>query len=255
MNGMILKVLTGSAAFLYGMVSVLSAHSSKKEKLKAVYPLLWVCAAALNTSVIAVNWIRNGYVPFVSMYQVLVLLSLCFVFMHFYISRVRKLPLAPYFAGGSCIVSIGTTAMDNGSVWHFAPSLDSPYFVPHIFCYMLAYTMAAIAFILVIRDIISRQTTAAPLACVRILFPFMTSGLFLGAIWANEVWGAYWSWDLKECWSLFTWMCYMCALHLSKYKKFELLTRLFLIIGFVGVIITFFFVNMMNTGSMHAYAT
>lgn len=257
MNGIMLKVLTGSAAFLYGSVCILSSltFSSKNEKLRKIWSPLWILAASLNTSVIIVNWIRNGYVPFVSMYQVLVLLSLCFGLAHLYVSGTKGISLAPYFAGGSCIVSIGTTAMDNGSVWHFAPSLDSVFFVPHIFCYMVAYTMAAVAFILVIRDILQKRVTEDFMECVRILFPFMTAGLFLGALWANEVWGAYWSWDIKECWSLFTWMCYVCGLHFGKKRNYIFWTRLFLIVGLAGVIVTFFFVNMMNSSSMHTYAT
>lgn len=255
MNGIILKLLTGGAACLYGMVCILSTLSEKKERLRRIYPEAWLLAAALNTSVIVINWIKNGYVHFVSMYQVLVLLSLCFGIVHIYVSRVRKISLVPYFSGGSCLVSVGTTVMDNGSVWHFAPALKSPFFIPHIFCYMVAYTLAAVAFLLALRDILLKKQSNDSLECIRILFPFMTAGLFLGAIWANEVWGTYWSWDLKECWSLFSWMCYVCVLHLAKIKKFQILTKLFLIAGFVGVVITFFFVNMMNTSSIHAYAT
>lgn len=255
MNGIMLKCLTGSAALLYGITCVLSVMAGKKERWQSLYPIVWLLAASINASVIAINWIRNGYVPFVSMYQVLVLLSLVFGMAHLYARYVRKLSLAPYFAGGSCLVSIGTTAMDNGSVWHFAPSLDSPFFVPHIFCYMVSYSLAAVALILVIRDMIKTSEPTDALEIVRILFPFMTAGLLLGALWANEVWGAYWSWDLKECWSLFTWMCYVCALHFGKNKHLKKLTCVFLAVGFIGVIVTFFFVNMMNTSSIHSYTS
>ncbi len=255
MNGVILKVLTGSAAVLYGATSVMTFLAQRKEKWRSIYPFVWLLAASVNASVIAINWIRNGYVPFVSMYQVLVLLSLVFGLAHLYVSRVRGKDLSMYFSAGSCIVSIGTTIMDNGAIWHFAPSLQSPFFVPHIFCYMVSYSLAAVAFVLVIRDFICKRDTADALETTRVLFPFMTAGLLLGALWANEVWGAYWSWDLKECWSLFAWMCYVCALHFGKQKKHRVFMKWFLIVGFIGVIVTFFFVNMMNTSSIHSYTT
>ena len=35
-------------------------------------------------------------------------------------------------------------------------------------------------------------------------FPLMTFGLLSGAIWADEIWGTYWGWDVKEVWSLIT---------------------------------------------------
>ena len=33
-------------------------------------------------------------------------------------------------------------------------------------------------------------------------FPFLTIGIISGAVWANEAWGSYWSWDPKETWAL-----------------------------------------------------
>ena len=33
-------------------------------------------------------------------------------------------------------------------------------------------------------------------------FGFLTVGIISGAVWANEAWGNYWSWDPKETWAL-----------------------------------------------------
>ena len=44
-------------------------------------------------------------------------------------------------------------------------------------------------------------------------FPLLTLGVASGAVWANEAWGAYWSWDPKETWSLVTWLAYAILLH------------------------------------------
>ena len=44
-------------------------------------------------------------------------------------------------------------------------------------------------------------------------FPLLTVGIVAGAVWANEAWGAYWSWDPKETWALICWLVYAAYLH------------------------------------------
>ena len=39
-----------------------------------------------------------------------------------------------------------------------------------------------------------------------IVFPIWTASIILGAAWANEAWGGYWSWDPKEVWALIVWL-------------------------------------------------
>nr|QYB22050.1 cytochrome c heme attachment protein [Pherosphaera fitzgeraldii]BBF91064.1 cytochrome c biogenesis protein [Pherosphaera fitzgeraldii] len=44
-------------------------------------------------------------------------------------------------------------------------------------------------------------------------FSLLTIGILSGAVWANEAWGSYWSWDPKETWALITWAIYAIYLH------------------------------------------
>nr|YP_009490533.1 heme attachment to plastid cytochrome c [Cibotium barometz]YP_010878772.1 cytochrome c biogenesis protein [Cibotium cumingii]AWH62751.1 heme attachment to plastid cytochrome c [Cibotium barometz]WHE37965.1 cytochrome c biogenesis protein [Cibotium barometz]WHE38052.1 cytochrome c biogenesis protein [Cibotium barometz]WHE38140.1 cytochrome c biogenesis protein [Cibotium barometz]WHE38662.1 cytochrome c biogenesis protein [Cibotium cumingii] len=44
-------------------------------------------------------------------------------------------------------------------------------------------------------------------------FSFLTIGILSGAVWANEAWGSYWSWDPKETWALVTWLIHAIYLH------------------------------------------
>jgi cytochrome c-type biogenesis protein CcsB len=44
-------------------------------------------------------------------------------------------------------------------------------------------------------------------------FPLLTIGIIAGAVWANEAWGTYWSWDPKETWALITWLVFAAYLH------------------------------------------
>ncbi len=44
-------------------------------------------------------------------------------------------------------------------------------------------------------------------------FALLTIGIFSGAVWANEAWGSYWSWDPKETWAFITWLVFAFYLH------------------------------------------
>ncbi|MDH5184408.1 MAG: c-type cytochrome biogenesis protein CcsB, partial [Gammaproteobacteria bacterium] len=49
-------------------------------------------------------------------------------------------------------------------------------------------------------------------------FAFFTIATVLGAMWAAEAWGGYWSWDPKETWALIVWLNYAAWLHLRLTK-------------------------------------
>ena len=50
-------------------------------------------------------------------------------------------------------------------------------------------------------------------------FPILTIGIISGAVWANEAWGSYWSWDPKETWALITWLTFSAYLHSRLIQK------------------------------------
>ncbi len=87
-------------------------------------------------------------------------------------------------------------------------------------------------------------------------FPIFTlGGLIFGAIWADQAWGKYWSWDPKETWSLITWFFYAFYLHSRlmrgwKGKKVAMVA----VLGFVAVIFTYLGVNLLLSG-LHSYGS
>ena len=91
-------------------------------------------------------------------------------------------------------------------------------------------------------------------ALVVLAFPLLTFGLGSGALWADEAWGAYWSWDIKETWALLTWCLYLIWFHLR--RRTPLLSRRpLLILAWVAVLITFLVVNLLpKIVSLHSYA-
>jgi cytochrome c-type biogenesis protein CcsB len=84
-------------------------------------------------------------------------------------------------------------------------------------------------------------------------FPFLTIGILSGAVWANEAWGSYWSWDPKETWALLTWLVFAIYLH-TRFSKGWSGERPALIasLGFIVVWVCYLGVNLIGEG-LHSY--
>jgi cytochrome c-type biogenesis protein CcsB len=90
---------------------------------------------------------------------------------------------------------------------------------------------------------------------VVVVFPIWTASIILGAAWANEAWGGYWSWDPKEVWSLIVWLFFGAYLHARQMLGWRgTKTAWVLVFGFITVLICFFAVNLFFPG-LHSYAT
>ncbi len=84
-------------------------------------------------------------------------------------------------------------------------------------------------------------------------FPFLTIGIIAGAVWANEAWGSYWSWDPKETWALITWLVFAAYLHARIIKGWEGKRPAILAsVGFFVVWICYLGVNFLGQG-LHSY--
>jgi len=84
-------------------------------------------------------------------------------------------------------------------------------------------------------------------------FPFLTIGIIAGAVWANEAWGSYWSWDPKETWALVTWLIFAAYLHARIVKGWEgKKPAMVASFGFFVVWICYLGVNFLGQG-LHSY--
>ena len=84
-------------------------------------------------------------------------------------------------------------------------------------------------------------------------FPLLTIGIISGAVWANEAWGTYWSWDPKETWALITWLIFAAYLHTRITKSWTGKKPAILAsIGFFVVWICYLGVNFLGQG-LHSY--
>ena len=84
-------------------------------------------------------------------------------------------------------------------------------------------------------------------------FAFFTIATILGAFWAAEAWGGYWSWDPKETWALIVWLNYAAWLHMRLMKGLRgALSAWWALIGLVVTTFAFLGVNMFLSG-LHSY--
>ncbi|MBW4634822.1 MAG: c-type cytochrome biogenesis protein CcsB [Iphinoe sp. HA4291-MV1] len=84
-------------------------------------------------------------------------------------------------------------------------------------------------------------------------FPLLTIGIIAGAVWANEAWGSYWSWDPKETWALITWLVFAAYLHARITRSWQGRRPAILAAsGFVVVWICYLGVNLLGKG-LHSY--
>ena len=84
-------------------------------------------------------------------------------------------------------------------------------------------------------------------------FPLLTIGIIAGAVWANEAWGSYWSWDPKETWALITWLVFASYLHARITKSWQgKKPAIIASFGFIVVWICYLGVNFLGKG-LHTY--
>jgi ABC-type transport system involved in cytochrome c biogenesis permease subunit len=116
------------------------------------------------------------------------------------------------------------------------PALRSLWFIPHVTMYMFAYAVFSVSVIYALYLLIRQNKIEKPVSkmalCDNLIyvgFAFLTTGMVIGAIWAKEAWGHYWSWDPKETWALATWLAYFLYIHFRIYKPVKIKTAIFIL--------------------------
>ena len=131
------------------------------------------------------------------------------------------------------------------------PALQSPWFAPHVFVYIFAYTLLGVAVV------IAWWKLADDLVYVSLAF--LTIGMLFGALWAKEAWGHYWSWDPKETWAAITWLAYLIYIHYRQLPRHRNRLALWmLIISFVLLQMCWWGINYLPSAqgsSVHTYSS
>lgn len=100
---------------------------------------------------------------------------------------------------------------------------------------------------------ISEQLDSLSYRTITVGFLLLSVGLVSGAVWANEAWGSWWSWDPKETWALICWLVYAAYLHTRLIRGWQgRKPALVASAGLVVIAICYIGVNLLGIG-LHSY--
>ncbi len=242
-------------------------------------------------STLLIRWVGEGYFPLSNLYESLIFLSWTISFIHLFVesktqSRIigsLATPLVFFISGFSSL----TLPVEMQKALPLVPSLQSNWLMMHVSMMMISYatlivgslfSLLYLAFVYFNKDqkelsievsgnqnsSLSTSSNSSKLSLLetvdiwsyRIIglgFPFLTIGIISGAVWANEAWGSYWSWDPKETWALITWLVFAIYLHSRLLKGWQGKKAAVLgSAGFFVIWICYLGVNFLGKG-LHSY--
>ena len=251
-------------------------------QLPVISNLCWLGVASSNILlflILGLRWLISGYFPLSNLYESLLFLDWCLLFILIVAETKTRTKLlgAVLLPITLLIISFASlilpTQMQEAAP--LVPALQSNWLMMHVSMMMLSYatlilgSLLSILFLVVQKFTTNSNKIQQNLAQTKIQllenidtwsyrtiglgFPFLTIGIIAGAVWANEAWGSYWSWDPKETWALITWLIFAAYIHARLTKgwvgeKAALLGS----IGFIIVWICYLGVNFLGQG-LHSY--
>jgi cytochrome c-type biogenesis protein CcsB len=100
---------------------------------------------------------------------------------------------------------------------------------------------------------VSEQLDSLSYRTITVGFLLLSVGLVSGAVWANEAWGSWWSWDPKETWALICWLVYAAYLHSRLSRGWQgRRPALVAAAGLVVIVVCYIGVNLLGIG-LHSY--
>ncbi|MFI3264718.1 MAG: cytochrome c biogenesis protein CcsA [Rikenellaceae bacterium] len=216
---------------------------------------------------VALRWYISGNAPSNS-YETMILVSLAVVMAGLIFAYHSSIAFALATIFGGVILFVSSLSWMDPHISPLVPVLKSPWLISHVTTIIIAYGFMGISFFIGItnmillsiknkREIIKERINELTIINEMSLWlgvTFLTVGIFLGAIWANESWGRYWGWDPKEVWALITMIVYSTVLHIHLIKRYNNVWHLnfWATVSFSSVIMTYFGVNFLLSG-MHSY--
>lgn len=252
----------------YTLACVLAIGGAVLKKAPERTILFFVASSALlHTVSLGVRWARLGHVPVGSVFEMLSAnvwgLSFALAFGYWLFARVRPaavfaLPIIVLLMGWMLLVPTYDSVLPATykTIWLFIHIgfiklfLGAAFIALALSCVVLARRTRWGA------DRFARMPGDASI--IELAYRFLaigwifdTLGIIAGAIWAQDAWGRYWSWDALEVWSLITWLTIGFAVHLrSSYKLSPVASALMIAAVWVAAFFTFFGVPFVST-SLH----
>ena len=213
-----------------------------------------------------------GHIPISNLYEVFILF--CLITALLYLHYEQKLNTKQL--GGFVLLVINaavgfilwyTFDRQAHNIQPLVPALQSYWMKIHVPANFVGYgafslaAMVAAAYLLADKAILASRLPSLDVLddlmykSIAVGFAFFTIATILGAMWAAEAWGGYWSWDPKETWALIVWLNYAAWLHLRMVKGLRgPLLAWWSLIGLLITTFAFLGVNMFLSG-LHSYGT
>lgn len=211
-----------------------------------------------------------GHIPISNLYEVFILF--CLITSLLYLHYEDKFNTKQL--GGFVLLIINAAVafilwyrFDRGAdaIQPLVPALQSYWMKIHVPANFVGYGSFSLAAMVASAYLLSRKgvlTTRLPslevlddvmYKAIAVGFAFFTIATILGAMWAAEAWGGYWSWDPKETWALIVWLNYAAWLHLRMVKGLRgPVLAWWALIGLLVTTFAFLGVNMFLSG-LHSY--
>jgi ABC-type transport system involved in cytochrome c biogenesis permease subunit len=209
----------------------------------------------------AYRWQHVGHVPMQNLFEVFLSLAILIYPISLFSDKVLHIKGYTVDMLIGVIVLFPAGFIFNAQPQQLPPALQSWLFAPHVAVYMLAYIFMAKAAFCAAAQLAEKNSDPAESATYQMAcagFPLLTLGLILGSYWGQCAWGDFWGWDPKELWSLACWLTYIGYFHFRRIygKKYPHLSSLWVIAGFIFILITLLWVNLAKIfQGIHNYAT
>ncbi|MDR2219607.1 MAG: c-type cytochrome biogenesis protein CcsB [Methylobacillus sp.] len=213
-----------------------------------------------------------GHIPISNLYEVFVLFCLITALIYLYYEKfyeTRQLGAFVMLVVSAAVIFIlwYTFGREASGIQPLVPALQSYWMKIHVPANFIGYgafslaAMVGVAWLCVQRGIFASRLPKPEVLddfmykSIAVGFAFFTIATILGAMWAAEAWGGYWSWDPKETWALVVWLNYAAWLHLRLVKGLRgPILAWWAVIGLLVTTFAFLGVNMFLSG-LHSYGT
>ncbi len=237
----------------------------QKDKLAKTAWVVFLAAFAAQTAFLVVRGIAAGRLPLSNQFEFATAfawgVALLLIILHTRLKadwlNVVVMPMVFFI--------LSFAALQPREITDLMPALRSGWFGFHIGSAVISYSAFIIAGCIGLRYILLakkgreedelklKQMDWLSYRLVALGVLMLTVTILTGAFWAEQAWGAFWTWDPKEVWALITWIIYVVFLHLRlRSKKHGLGMAWFLVISVPVVLFTFAGVNALMSG-MHTY--
>lgn len=268
-------ILFFKLTFLFYTVAILHnfifAFLRKQKTVRVGYFLI-VMGFILHSASLVSRFLLSGYMPFTNLYESLVFFSWTLIVIYMIFSFKYRIEVLGVFILPLVFFSLLYAGFLPNDINPLMPALRSHWLEFHVTISFFGYATFALAFstglMYLIQEHYVKMKRPAPFyyllpsldmldevnyRLISIGFPLFTASIILGAFWANQVWGSYWSWDPKETWALVTWFIYVAYLHSRHTYGWRGRRAAYLsVIGFLAIVFTYLGVNFFNLG-LHAY--